>query len=123
MVRPFIEVDLVRYAAVADMGLVIITTIFYHSNLCIMMTNMSLYIIDNPICLCCFAATDMELVAEFTGRNEPIFHTDSDFEVFIDADGSNVNYKVTSLRPNRSPSHYPTHSPHDLVKLIVRSSR
>eukprot|EP00971_Amphidinium_carterae_P041386 812511-Amphidinium_carterae.1 len=25
-----------------------------------------------------------ELVAKFTARNSPIFHTDSDFEVFID---------------------------------------
>jgi hypothetical protein len=35
--------------------------------------------------------------AEFTDRNEPIFQKDSDFEVFIDADGSNSFYKELEL--------------------------
>uniref|UniRef100_A0A7S2MPL8 Carbohydrate-binding domain-containing protein n=1 Tax=Zooxanthella nutricula TaxID=1333877 RepID=A0A7S2MPL8_9DINO len=38
-----------------------------------------------------------ELVAKFTERNSPIFHTDSDFEVFIDPAGCCHGYKELEL--------------------------
>lgn len=37
------------------------------------------------------------IVAEFKDRNSPIFQKDSDFEVFVDTDGSNLNYKELEL--------------------------
>lgn len=43
-----------------------------------------------------FPAGD-ELVAKFTERNTPIFHTDSDFEVFIDPSGCCQGYKELEL--------------------------
>lgn len=39
------------------------------------------------------ASTHFNTQAHFTGRNEPIFQKDSDFEVFVDLFGSNHNYK------------------------------
>jgi len=38
-----------------------------------------------------------ELVARFTERNSPIFHTDSDFEVFVDPAGCCHGYKELEL--------------------------
>jgi len=38
-----------------------------------------------------------ELVAKFTQRNSPIFHTDVDFEVFVDAPGCCHNYKELEM--------------------------
>lgn len=38
-----------------------------------------------------------ELVAKFTERNSPIFHTDSDFEVFVDPAGCCHGYKELEL--------------------------
>lgn len=38
-----------------------------------------------------------ELIAKFTARNSPIFHTDSDFEVFIDPAGCCHGYKELEL--------------------------
>lgn len=40
---------------------------------------------------------DQELIAKFTKRNSPIFHTDVDFEVFIDPAGCNHGYKELEL--------------------------
>jgi len=39
------------------------------------------------------SANDWPITADFTKRNEPIYQKDSDIEVFLDADGSNTNYK------------------------------
>ena len=41
--------------------------------------------------------TDFETIAEFKARNSPIFHKDSDFEVFIDPVGSCHWYKELEL--------------------------
>jgi len=38
-----------------------------------------------------------ELVAKFTARNSPIFHTDSDFEVFVDPAGCCHGYKELEM--------------------------
>lgn len=38
-----------------------------------------------------------ELIAKFTEKNSPIYHTDSDFEVFIDPAGCNHSYKELEL--------------------------
>mmetsp|Transcript_15068 Transcript_15068/g.23385 ORF Transcript_15068/g.23385 Transcript_15068/m.23385 type:complete len:438 (+) Transcript_15068:103-1416(+) len=38
-----------------------------------------------------------EIIATYTERNSPIFHLDSDFEVFIDVDGSCHNYKELEM--------------------------
>lgn len=38
-----------------------------------------------------------EIIATYTERNSPIFHLDSDFEVFIDVDGSCHSYKELEM--------------------------
>jgi hypothetical protein len=43
------------------------------------------------------SADDWPITAEFNKRNDPIFQQDSDFEVFLDTDGSNHNYKELEL--------------------------
>ena len=43
--------------------------------------------------------SDFQVVATFTERNSPIHQQDSDFEVFIDADGSCHNYKELEVSP------------------------
>lgn len=41
--------------------------------------------------------SDMEVVAKFKERNSPIYHSDSDFEVFIDPESSCQNYKELEM--------------------------
>merc|ERR1719277_1990989 len=43
------------------------------------------------------SAQDWPIIADQTNRNSVIFSTDSDFEVFLDTDESNYNYKELEM--------------------------
>lgn len=60
-------------------------------------TRMKMLWDDDFLYIAAILESDFEVAATFTQRNSPIFHSDSDFEVFIDASSTCHGYKELEM--------------------------